>query len=176
MGFSRRIEIAGLPASFSLSKDVRSKILRIRKIKTPLLMVVNFETLRSARERLVSGFKHPDLQQIRGIVKNEEQSPAGRGVDVADEFVPPEHRVDRILGADGATWQGEIADDIGWSAPKTSRVLSDMEAADDINRYEIGRRKVVCLPGEEPESFNTDVHATDASTEGGRPGSGVIRE
>lgn len=51
----------------------------------------------------------------------------------------------------GYLWQGVIAEQLGWSESKTSRVLSDMESGQRINRYQIGRRKVVCLPHREPE-------------------------
>lgn len=71
---------------------------------------------------------------------------------IADQPVPCEEMVLRLLSEyDGVIRQSQIASEFGWSPSKTSRLLSDMEAAGQVNRYWIGRQKTVYLPGSEPE-------------------------
>lgn len=66
-------------------------------------------------------------------------------------FVTREEEVIRFLAEnDGYAWQGAIGDALEWTKSKTSRTLSEMEADGRITRYQIGRRKVVCLPHREP--------------------------
>lgn len=62
---------------------------------------------------------------------------------------------DRVLQLleehDGIIYQSEFVDATGWSKTKVSRILSEMESDGSINRYQIGREKVVCLPGHDPD-------------------------
>lgn len=51
----------------------------------------------------------------------------------------------------GRIYQSDVAEATGWSKPKVSYVLSDMEDDGLIIRYQVGRQKIVCLPGHEPE-------------------------
>lgn len=68
-----------------------------------------------------------------------------------------DERVVRFLAGDGGyAWQGEIADGLDWSASMASRTLSEMEEGDRIDRYRIGRRKVVCLPDHVPEGLRSE--------------------
>ena len=55
----------------------------------------------------------------------------------------------------GELWQSEIIERTGWSASKTSRTLSQLEDDNRILRYEIGREKLVCLPGADPEEIES---------------------
>lgn len=72
------------------------------------------------------------------------------------EFVPEDERVIRLLAAAGGyLWQSDIVTEFDWSAAKTSRLLSAMEDDGRVTRYQLGRRKVVCLPHREPEPFET---------------------
>lgn len=57
----------------------------------------------------------------------------------------------RLEERDGSTRQGALAESTEWSASKVSRVLSRMEERDVIERYQLGREKIVCLPGRAPE-------------------------
>lgn len=55
-----------------------------------------------------------------------------------------EERVARILDRnDGRVWQSDIVDVTGWSKPKTSWLLSEMEDNESIYRVRVGRRKLV---------------------------------
>lgn len=61
-------------------------------------------------------------------------------------------RVSQILeGNGGVVRQNELTGATGWSKTKVSRVLSRMESEGAISRYQMGREKVVCLPGHEPD-------------------------
>lgn len=46
----------------------------------------------------------------------------------------------------GYTWEDEIACELGWSPSTMTWTLTEMEAADLIQRYQIGPRSVVCVP------------------------------
>lgn len=47
---------------------------------------------------------------------------------------------------DGRVKQATVAQKTGWSDAKVSRLLCQMEDAGEIERYRIGREKVVTLP------------------------------
>ena len=67
---------------------------------------------------------------------------------------PPQTRetqVFRLLEeSEGRMWQTEIVRELGYSEASVSRTLSSMEDVGQIERYQIGRRNVVCLPGYNP--------------------------
>lgn len=78
-----------------------------------------------------------------------------------EQYVSPEERIlAELTGRGGVSPQGELQSATGWSAAKTSRVLSAMEDERSIDRYELGRQKVVCLPDEEPPHL-TDVEGNE---------------
>lgn len=68
--------------------------------------------------------------------------------DVGDD----RERVRRLLESNGGRlWQSDLVDRTEWSPAKVSTTLGGMERAGSVRRYRIGRRKIVCLPGSEPE-------------------------
>lgn len=83
------------------------------------------------------------------------ETPSGnaQNVDATDSsLLTREEQVEEILGAaEGYVWQSDIVAETEWSAAKASRTLSDMEEDGQITRYRIGRRKIVCLPDQEPD-------------------------
>ncbi|NHN47525.1 hypothetical protein G9464_07940 [Halostella sp. JP-L12] len=68
---------------------------------------------------------------------------------VADpELLTDEDRVVRLLEREGGRCkQSAIADELGWSASKTSRVVSDMAEAGTVEKLRIGRENVIDLDG-----------------------------
>lgn len=82
-------------------------------------------------------------------------TPSGeaRNADASDSsLLTPEEQVEDLLrGANEYIWQSEIVAETEWSTAKTSRILSEMEEDGQITRYRIGRRKIVCLPDQEPD-------------------------
>lgn len=93
------------------------------------------------------------LAAIRGS-SNRGSGRSGRGGRTGPQgsVQPDQARVITFLDEqNGAAWQSEIKAELEWSASKTSRVLSTLEDEDHIARYRVGREKVVCLPGAEPE-------------------------
>ena len=69
-------------------------------------------------------------------------------------YIPDETRVLNLLQESGGmTWQEEIRASFDWSPSKTSRRLSELEDSERVNRYQIGRRKVVCLPDQKPPTL-----------------------
>jgi uncharacterized membrane protein len=63
------------------------------------------------------------------------------------ELLSNEERVEQYLeNHGGRAKQQEIVDGLGWTEAKTSQVLSDMQDADRIEKFRIGRENVVKLP------------------------------
>lgn len=76
---------------------------------------------------------------------------------VLREFQTDEEQVYQLLEAsEGRVYQGDVSTVTGWSEGKTSRVLSEMEENGSITRYQIGRQKIVFLPGHEPAFLTSD--------------------
>ena len=63
---------------------------------------------------------------------------------------------------DGRMDQRDISDAADLSQSTTSRKLIAMESDGAVTRYEIGRRKIVFLPGEEPEAFESPIDRADS--------------
>ncbi|MFC4543181.1 helix-turn-helix transcriptional regulator [Halosolutus amylolyticus] len=71
--------------------------------------------------------------------------------EILDHGISPEAYVRAVLEKhDGRLKQRRFADEYGWSASTVSRLLSDLEARGAIERYQLGREKIVCLPSEVP--------------------------
>ena len=71
-----------------------------------------------------------------------------------EQFVTDEERVIRLLLAhNGRMKQTQIVAGTDWSEAKVSRILSEMEASNDIVRLEVGRQKVVCSTVDVPQSM-----------------------
>lgn len=77
---------------------------------------------------------------------------------VADRDIQTdEGLVYRILEEnDGLIYQAEFSEATSWSKSKVSRVLSDMETEGLLSRYQLGREKIVCLPGSEPDLLSSN--------------------
>ncbi|WP_425494306.1 helix-turn-helix transcriptional regulator [Natronoglomus mannanivorans] len=74
------------------------------------------------------------------------------------EFLSREERVLHILETQGGRiWQADVVSHTDWSKSTASRVLSEMEASEEIRRVRVGRQKVVCLP-EPTRQSATDSH------------------
>lgn len=84
------------------------------------------------------------------------REPGPRGTRDAEEIVTPEERVVRLVGEHGGGMrQADIVTAVEWSESTVSRKLSKLESAGTITRYQIGREKLVFLPGNEPESLGS---------------------
>lgn len=107
------------------------------------------------------------LAEVLDGVLPELEVSAGTASGVATDepaMLTSEERVVKLLSEkNGYTWQGEIAEAFGWSAAKTSRTLTKMETKGRITRYRVGRRKVVCLPNQEPECLQVERRAVASS-------------
>lgn len=78
---------------------------------------------------------------------------AGEGPEnLEDVYLFPAERVLVLLDRhDGRLWQGEVVEETGFSKAKVSTLLSEMEADGDVDRYWMDGKKVVTLPGVDPE-------------------------
>jgi len=69
-----------------------------------------------------------------------------RGGEQVQEARTPEEQVLRLLSEqDGRLRQAEIAEALGWSASKTSRVTSRMARTGSVQKLQIGRENVISL-------------------------------
>lgn len=70
-----------------------------------------------------------------------------------DAFLPKDERVRRLLDEnDGRIRQPEVVEATDWSKATVSRLLSEMESRGEIERFRVGREKVVCLPERVPDA------------------------
>ena len=89
-------------------------------------------------------------------VPNEEGTPGTTGTDqgadrAADRLLTPEeHILDALERRGGAMKQSAIVDAVDWSESTVSRKLTGLESRSAVSRYQIGREKLVYLPGHEP--------------------------
>lgn len=86
-----------------------------------------------------------------------------RTVRSTERILTPEERIVEVVSANGGRMkQAEIVATLDWSESTVSRKLSGLEANDAITRYQIGREKLVYLPGAEPESLESPLARADA--------------
>lgn len=70
-----------------------------------------------------------------------------------DAFVSKDERVRRLLDDNGGRIrQPEVVEATDWSKATVSRLLSEMESRGEIERFRVGREKVVCLPEQVPDA------------------------
>lgn len=127
-------------------------------------------SLRRVRDRLLGGGR-PAESAGNGSGDEEPGAatsrPAGDDVEgtvrPTERILTPEERIVEVVSANGGRMkQAEIVSTLEWSESTVSRKLSDLEANDAITRYQIGREKLVYLPGAEPESLESPLARADA--------------
>lgn len=86
--------------------------------------------------------------------------------DSSTQEESPEERILEALQANGGRLdQREIPETADLSQSTVSRKLIAMEDHGEVNRYEIGRRKVVFVPGEEPDAFDSPLTGEETPRE-----------
>lgn len=68
---------------------------------------------------------------------------------------PPEFIVWLVRNDGGRTWQSDLVATTGWSKSTVSRYLDGLESDGTIERVQVGRQKLVALPGEMPDTVPT---------------------
>lgn len=86
-----------------------------------------------------------------------EESPVSK-LEVRLEFglSPAEFLVCVVRDEGGRTWQDVLVERTGWPTSTVSRHLCSLESDGVIERIQIGRRKLVCVPGELPDIVSND--------------------
>lgn len=70
------------------------------------------------------------------------------------ELMSNEERVLAALEANGGRLkQQELADELGWKAPKTSKVVQSLRDEDEVAVFRLGRENVVSLPDADPRDI-----------------------
>jgi hypothetical protein len=75
---------------------------------------------------------------------------ASSGGPAESAVMTDEEQVERLLADNGGRMrQADVADELDWSASKTSRVLSDMADDGRVEKLQLGRENLIELPDEE---------------------------
>jgi uncharacterized membrane protein len=102
-----------------------------------------------------------DGRDASGGVGGESGQAAASGEDGTDDQPPPEllsneEQVQSVLGAhDGRMKQQELAEELGWTDAKTSKVIRGMREDDAVDTFRLGRENVVTLPDTDLEESGT---------------------
>lgn len=112
--------------------------------------------IQSAISRLLAVLSTETVDRDRRV-----QSDGGRPADAPDgpaslppdAFMDKDERVRQLLEEHGGRIrQPEVVKATSWSKATVSRLLSEMEENGEIERFRVGREKVVCLPDKVPET------------------------
>lgn len=74
-------------------------------------------------------------------------------------LTPGEEVLQLLRRNSGRLNQGELVEALDWSPATVSRRLGEMEADGQLVRYQIGRRKIVCLPDCQPAAARSPFEA-----------------
>lgn len=107
--------------------------------------------VRGAVRQLVPSVGGADERDRTASSADTDNPPMAESSQPTPPTITDEERVLRYLRPHGGRMrQGDLVECTEWSKSKMSRLLSDMEAEGTINRTQIGREKIVALPGHEP--------------------------
>ncbi|MFC4439018.1 MULTISPECIES: helix-turn-helix transcriptional regulator [Natrialbaceae] len=84
--------------------------------------------------------------ETQGLLVHPEDGPTSRDELLEYGFTPEEYVRAVLEQHDGRFKQRLLAEEYGWSSSTVSRLLTDLEKRGVVDRYRLGREKVVCLP------------------------------
>jgi hypothetical protein len=88
--------------------------------------------------------RHDEAAAAESGTRTDAGSP---GPAVDESLAPPDERVLTLLRAEGGRMkQAQVAERLDWTAAKTSRVVSDLREAGEVETFRVGRENVVALP------------------------------
>ena len=107
------------------------------------------------------------LTAILRLVSTDDTEPTSDASTVTSaDVLSSEERVRALLERQddpaGVLWQVDINRMVEWSPAKVSRTLSRMESDGLVDRCEIGRKKLVYLPGHRPDCIETGATNVDS--------------
>ncbi|MFC6797995.1 helix-turn-helix transcriptional regulator [Haladaptatus sp. GCM10026878] len=70
-------------------------------------------------------------------------------------LTPEELVLELVEENDGRMPQKEVVSLVGWSDATVSRLLQDMEKSKLLNRFRLGREKIICKPELSPGGFDS---------------------
>lgn len=86
-----------------------------------------------------------------------------------DELLSNEERVLQLLTQNGGRMkQKQVAEQLDWTAAKTSQVVGDLRDDDEVESFRLGRENVLTLPDVDIEGGNDDDEAAEDSTDDGK--------
>ena len=91
------------------------------------------------------------------------QTPGKRNDGTATRRIltPGERIVELLTENGGRMKQAEVVRNVEWSESTVSRKLQRLESTGEITRYQLGREKLVYLPGQEPAALGSPFPAED---------------
>lgn len=114
-----------------------------------------------------------ELQASRGGESGAQEETAYEFVDYTYEhskadfvvqtgLTPEEMVLELVEENDGRMRQKEVVELVGWSGATVSRLLQDMESDKLLNRFQLGREKIICKPDLAPGGFDEPIQAKAA--------------
>jgi len=110
----------------------------------------------------LSGLWQSEADETDGTDEPEETD--DRTLSYADQFeygvdeneLPDEDKILRLLVKRGGRVDETTAlEETGWSAERLERIISEMEADDQISAITVGRKRVICRRGFEPKGYRS---------------------
>ena len=98
-----------------------------------------------------------------GDGSKEDEAATGTGDTPPEDLLSNEERVLQLLQENGGRMkQKQVAEQLDWTAAKTSQVVGGLRDDDEVDSFRLGRENVLTLPDVDIEGG-----ADDDSTEGG---------
>nr|WP_228371034.1 MULTISPECIES: MarR family transcriptional regulator [unclassified Natrinema] len=91
-------------------------------------------------------------RSLTGDLVDPDSGPTNRSELLEYGLTPEEYVRAVLIEHGGRIKQRRFAERYGWAHATLSRLLSELEERDVIDRYRLGREKVVCLPDAIPEA------------------------
>ncbi|RZH67267.1 helix-turn-helix transcriptional regulator [Natrinema altunense] len=91
-------------------------------------------------------------RSITGDLVDPDRGPTNRSELLEYGLTPAEYVRAVLIEHGGRIKQRRFAERYGWAHATLSRLLSELEERNVIDRYRLGREKVVCLPDAIPEA------------------------
>ncbi|GAA0554348.1 hypothetical protein ABNG02_10630 [Halorubrum ejinorense] len=98
---------------------------------------------------------------------SEDSADSDEAPPVDSELLSNEEQVLRLIESQGGRMkQKEVAEELDWTAAKTSQVVTGLRDEDDLDGFRLGRENVLSLPDFDPEESEDDDEGGDDGTSG----------
>jgi hypothetical protein len=110
----------------------------------------------ASEERTFDGEDSSEPADASGRPTEGRRDAAADGSTAGRRILTPEERIVELVAQHGGRMkQGEVVSNIEWSESTVSRKLQRLESTGEVTRYQLGREKLVYLPGQEPAALGS---------------------